>query len=89
MKSPKYQHLLQLLLGAQVVGVTALLLAAVDRTGVEAGIAPGEAQVKGQIMGYTLLRSILEAHRAGSKSSSYVRLSSSSCLLKTNCRTNL
>lgn len=32
--------LLQLLLGAQLVGVAALLLAAVDRAGVEASIAP-------------------------------------------------
>lgn len=35
---PKY--LLQLLLGAQVVGVSTLLLAAVNSTGVQTGIAP-------------------------------------------------
>lgn len=32
--------LLQLLLGAQVVGVAALLLAAVDGTGVQTGVTP-------------------------------------------------
>lgn len=37
--------LLDLLLGAEVVGVSALLLAAVDGTGVQAGIAPGVGTV--------------------------------------------
>ena len=36
--------LLDLLLGAQVVGVAALLLAAVDSTGVQAGVTPVGAQ---------------------------------------------
>ena len=78
MKSPKYKHLLQLLLGAQVVGVTALLLAAVYSTGVEAGIAPGKPQVKVQIMGYTLQSSIFNAHTAGSRVSSSLFCSVSS-----------
>lgn len=37
--------LLDLLLGAEVVGVSALLLAAVDGTGVQAGVAPGGGTV--------------------------------------------
>ena len=36
--------LLELLLGAQLVGVPALLLAAVLGTGVQAGVAPGRGR---------------------------------------------
>ena len=44
--------LLELLLGAQLVGVPALLLAAVLGTGVQAGVAPGRCRrVDGEAAG--------------------------------------
>jgi len=43
------KRLLQLLLGPQVVGVTTLLLAAVDRAGVEPGVAPGTQRGGSQV----------------------------------------
>jgi len=47
--SPFGRRLLQLLLGAQVVGVAALLLAAVDGARVQTGVAPAAQEVRGQL----------------------------------------
>lgn len=47
-KPTQSKLLLQLLLGAQVVGVSTLLLAAVDSAGVETSIAPKTQQVRTQ-----------------------------------------
>lgn len=43
------KYLLQLLLGAKVVGVSTLLLAAVDGTGMQTGIAPATQAVRGKL----------------------------------------
>jgi len=51
--SPAAQPLLQLLLGAELVGVSALLLAAVDGTRGEAGIAPSGLQRDRSVNGST------------------------------------
>lgn len=80
------EALLDLLLGAQVVGVPALLLAAVDSAGVQAGVAPGgdrsaEPRVPGEgLWELGACRKGVRGHGEGTQGRTCGRSSCRSCI---------